>query len=199
LPSPDQTGLSEADGPDHCAGNRAVFGTRVGGLRDLRFLFQFGQAKVGEFRITAPGDQDILRLDIAMQDPGLMRRGESVGDAGEQFDDVPPRSLFGAAPGAERPAIDILGDQILTSLMLAHVVDGDDVGMVERGGHLSLALKAPSRRRIRQLVGENLHRDVAIQFGIAGAIHLAHPARSQRLQDFKHSQAITGLQAHEQE
>ena len=50
-------------------------------------------------------------------------------------------------------------------------------GMIQRGQELRLALEAREAIGIGgEQVGEDLDRDVAIQFPVAGAIHLPHPA-----------------------
>src|SRR5580692_2066165 len=63
--------------------------------------------------------------------------------------------------------LDILHDQIVRS----DVVQVADVGVVERGNRPSLAGKALAELRIG-----HFDRDIAIQPGIMGAIHFAHPA-----------------------
>ena len=67
---------------------------------------------------------------------------------------------------------------------LLEAVDRDDVRVVQGGQDLGLTLEAgeslgSSRDRLR----EHLDRDVAIELGVAGAVHLAHPARAQRRED----------------
>lgn len=48
--------------------------------------------------------------------------------------------------------------------------------MIQRRGHLRLALKSPPSRSIRQRIGEELDRHGAIQFGVERAKHNAHAA-----------------------
>ena len=88
-----------------------------------------------------------------------MRRGEAVGHSCQQVEDLPPAALLRARPVMQRSAVDELGDQVLSALELAYVVHGQDVRMVQRRGRLRLALEAPSRGCISELVGEELDRD----------------------------------------
>ena len=47
-----------------------------------------------------------------------------------------------------------------------------------------LALEAGERRRVaRQALRQHLHRHLALQAQVPGAVHLAHPARAQRGDD----------------
>ena len=63
--------------------------------------------------------------------------------AREQLDNLTRLTPLPASPLAERAAIDELGDQILAALKITRVVNGEDVGMVERRSHLRFALKPP--------------------------------------------------------
>ena len=57
-----------------------------------------------------------------------------------------------------------------------------DVRMIERGEHLRFALEARQALGVvRERVGQDLDRDVASELRVAGAIHLAHPAPSRRV------------------
>ena len=68
-----------------------------------------------------------------------------------------------------------------------------DVGMVERGERLRFALEAHQPIGIGpQTLGQDLQRDVAIELGIARAIHLAHAAFADERRDFVHTKACTG-------
>ncbi len=68
-------------------------------------------------------------------------------------------------------------------------------GMIQRRQHLRFA--AESREAIR-IVGDrrqqHLDRDVAIQLGIARAIHLAHAAGAEGGEDFVRAEARAGCE-----
>src|SRR5215813_4666246 len=62
--------------------------------------------------------------------------------------------------------------------------------MVEGGEDLSLTFEARHAVGIQDEFGrQDLQRDVAIQFGIAGSIHFAHPARTNGGLDFVRAKA----------
>ena len=73
-----------------------------------------------------------------------------------------------------------------------------DVLMVQRRQHLRLAPKAGEAIGIGGDRGqEHLERDLAIQPGIAGAIHLAHPSGPEPGEDLELTEASAGSKRHD--
>ena len=71
--------------------------------------------------------------------------------------------------------VDELHDDERAVLVLAEVVDRDDVGVVERGGGQGLLAEAGAEVRIATVLGaEDLDRDVAIELGVVGAVDAGH-------------------------
>ncbi len=76
------------------------------------------------------------------------------------------------------------GTGLPTMLVLAGVVDGDDRGVVQRGGGLRLAAEPGLERRVpRQVGAQHLDRDGAAQPGVAAEVHLGHAATAEQLAD----------------
>jgi hypothetical protein len=72
----------------------------------------------------------------------------------------------------------------MNAVVLFDREDRYDVRIVERGYNASFALKARKAFGItRHLRRQQLQRDVAAQGRVCGAIHLAHPAGSNRSHD----------------
>ena len=46
---------------------------------------EFGQTEVQDLRLPAIGNEDVCRLDVAMDDSLLMRRVQAVGDLNGQI------------------------------------------------------------------------------------------------------------------
>ena len=66
----------------------------------------------------------------------------------------------------------------------ANVVNRADVGMVQRRRRLRLALETRQRLRIaRDVVGQELQRDEAVQARVLGLVDHAHAAAAQLLDD----------------
>jgi hypothetical protein len=75
--------------------------------------------------------------------------------------------------------------------MLLGAVDLRDVRMIEGGERLRFALESQRAIRITdEVVGQDFDGDVAIQFGIARAIDLAHAAFAQLVEDAKVSELL---------
>ncbi len=91
------------------------------------------------------------------------------------------------APDALRQVF--AGDQLeheeAASLGALESIDGRDAGVIQRREQTRFALEAPqSFGIVGEGVGENLDGDVAAQARVAGAIHLAHAACADLLDDF---------------
>ena len=142
----------------------------------ILFLRKLGQPEIRELGVATLRDEDVRRLDIAVEDTGGVSDGEPVGDTREELDDLPPRATLASDPPLERAAVDVLRDQVLPACHFARVVYGQDMGMIQRRGHLRLALKSPASRSIRERIGEELDRHGTIQFDVEGAKHNAHTA-----------------------
>jgi len=49
---------------------------------------------------------------------------------------------------------------------------------------------------VRERGRQDLERDLALELGIACAIHLAHPAGAERADDLEATESITGVEGH---
>ena len=145
-----------------------------------RTFLELRQPEVGQLRVAALRDQDVLWLDVAVQNARLMGRGQRVGDIYQQLDGLAPLALRSSRPLSQRAAIDELGDQILAALELARIVHGDDVRVIERRSRLGFTLEAAASGRVRERIGKNLDRDRSIQMGIERPIDDAHATGADR-------------------
>src|SRR5207253_2122826 len=87
-----------------------------------------GQAEVGDMRLSLGVEQDVGRLEIAMQHAPLMRVLHRPGYRGQQLSS--PAWLTPQAVEARRQtaAFDQLHAEVVLPLVLANFVDGHDVG-----------------------------------------------------------------------
>src|SRR5258707_864686 len=51
---------------------------------------------------------------------------------------------------------------------------GDNVGMIQRGGHLRFPLKTAPALRVSKMIGQKLDSDLALQLRIEREIHRTH-------------------------
>ena len=70
------------------------------------------------------------------------------------------------------------------AFVLADVVNGADVGMVQRGGGLGFALETAQRLRVSgDVVGKKFQRDEAVQARVFGLVDNAHAAAAELFDD----------------
>ena len=140
-----------------------------------------GQAEVENLGVAALGDEDVRGLDVAMDDSLGVRGVEGVGDLDGE------RRAGCRVPAADRRsgasawhAIEILHGDEGFAVLLADVVNGADVGMVERGSGLRLALEAGQRLRIAgDFVGQELQGHEAVQARVLGFVDHTHAAAAE--------------------
>ena len=83
----------------------------------------------------------------------------------------------GADHVGEARAVDVLHDDEVRAVLLAPVVDADDVRVVQVGGGLGLAAEARDEGRVGGELGEeDLDRDRPVELEVAGEEHLGHAA-----------------------
>src|SRR5207244_4467388 len=84
---------------------------------------------------------------------------------------------FGTDEVAQHASLDILHDDEVRAVLLAPVVDRDDVGVVEVRRRLRFTTEPLDERRLARVFGEErLHRDRPIQQLVVGEVDLCHPA-----------------------
>jgi hypothetical protein len=145
--------------------------------------------------------QDVAWLDIAVDQPARVGGVQGTGDL-LQDDDGPAGGQ--PALGLEHPAqvqrIHVAHGDVEPALFLASAVDGDDVGMVDGGGHPHLPKKALPERgvagqgRWQQLEGNW----PAAEVHLVGPIDHAHAAAADRRHDpvAGHHRADGGVGGH---
>jgi hypothetical protein len=141
-----------------------------------------GQPKVQNLGMTSPRDKNVGRLDVTMHDAFRMRRVECV----RHFDAQCQQCFqFHGAAGdrmLQRLTLQILhGDEGLPALLI-DLVDCADVGMVQCGSGLRLALEATERLRVLgHFVRQELQGDEAAKFNVLGFVDHAHAATAKFL------------------
>jgi len=111
-----------------------------------------------------------------MHDIRMMRSGEGIRDSDKRIDDFTRLALLPASPVPERAATDKLGHQILPTLKLARVVNGNDMRMIQRRGQLGFTLEPAPAGEIRGTLREKLDRDFAAEPRVQSTVNLAHAA-----------------------
>ena len=91
-----------------------------------------------------------------MQNSGLMRGRQTISDAGQQLGDILPIPRLPLSPRFESAAVNELRHQILPAGKFTHVIDAENMRMIERRRHLRFALKSPASRRIASQISASV-------------------------------------------
>jgi hypothetical protein len=126
--------------------------------------------------VSAFGDEDIARLDVAVDDAlrvGCIQRVGNLDRQTKQDFDLDRSS--GDAMFQGHAIEKFHGDERIAGLF-TDVMDGADIGMVERAGGLSLALEAVQGLGIASdLIGKKLQSDEPVQACVFRFVDDAHP------------------------
>jgi len=141
------------------AEHHARLGAAADGRRVVRIVPGRGtrdelrrEAKVENLHASIPGEEDVLRLEIPVDDGSGMRRRETVGDLDADLDRLARRGGAGGDPLPQRLAFEQLGHDIRRSAVLTDVVNGKNVRMRQRsascgscGGRILIATSRSRR------------------------------------------------------
>ena len=187
-----------SDGADGAAwtgelcGVHALSGHCLGWGGAAAFKAYFGEAEVENFGVATVGDENICRLDVSMDDAlgvrGIQCVGYIDGDGEKKIefhrsagDGVLQRLAFKALHGDEGLAI-----------FLADVVNGANVGMIQRGGGLRFALETREGLRVfGDIFREEFEGDEAVQAGVFRFIDHAHAAPAKFFEDAVMGDSLT--------
>ena len=148
-----------------------------------------GQPEVRHFDPPVPGDQDVLRLHVPVDESRAVCRRQAV-DHGLEIGQRDARGQGVAAlqDGAQRVAGHVLHDEVgeVTVGVFVHalVQDVDDVRMGQPGGGLGLLLEALDQLGVlSQVRVEDLEGDLPVQAQVHRQVHRGHAAPGQPASD----------------
>ena len=143
-----------------------------------------GEAQVEHDDLAFVVDHHVLGLEVAVDEPGPMRRGESSTRGTEELDELGPGRLPARQQVSQRLATDVLHRDEHVAALGSDVEHLDHVGMRQRGHRLRLAEQPSSTVGVRAPVAraQELQRDAPIQLRIVGEHHHAHPPAPEGLE-----------------
>jgi hypothetical protein len=165
--------LSPARG---ASGNSAV---RVG--RDRRE--QFRETEVGDQGLPPGAEQDVRRLEVAVDDVAPVGVVHRPGDLGHQGDRGRGVVAVAAEPEVQAPAGGQLHGEIRPPFVETGLVNGRDVPVPQPGEEPGLALEAAHGVRARRLRGEHLQGDRAVERPLPGPVDHANAADAEQAAD----------------
>ena len=111
-------------------------------LYGLPLFDELGQAEVEDLGVAVARDHDVLRLEVAVDDPRGVRLGQAFGHVLQVAQELRQRSPAAMNLLAQRHTVDVLQRDEVEAFGLADLVDVRDVGVVERGDGVRLLLEA---------------------------------------------------------
>ena len=167
----------------------SVCGGRVGLVCRLRRGFG-REAEVEQLDLAVTGDEDVLRLEIAMHDAAIVRGGEAAADLHGVIEDRRQRERRRPNARAERLSFEQLDRDVRDPVVAPDIVNREDVGVRQRGNGAGFAVEPLVEVRIgRRVRRQRLDRDLPLQPRIARAIHVAHAAMADRRRRFRRVRA----------
>jgi hypothetical protein len=134
----------------------------------------FHEAEVDHFHLATPVDEDVRRLDVAVDDTLLVCFAERFSNSRNDFNRAIEREPF-VKQVAELLPFDVLHhDERLTGRGLAVIVDHRDVDMAQRGHRPCFTNEA--RPVVMVSCSEKLDRDAPREMQVLGEINRAHAA-----------------------
>jgi hypothetical protein len=141
--------------------------SRDAGAESLADAFrQLRDAEVDDLRAAVGGDHDVVRLEIAMHDAGVVRFRQSLGDLRHHFDTLRDAATA-AHPLRERHAVDQLHRQEVHVAVGARVVHGHDRWMIERRGRTNFTHETRDAFGIgRAMLRQDFQRHAATELAV---------------------------------
>src|SRR5688500_11933004 len=136
-----------------------------------------GDAEVDEVSEVGPGDQDVGRLDVAVQDAMAVGVGESLGYLCDQGDGAAGIQPTSSDDLVEACAVDETHVDVEPAVTLAEVVNRNDVRVLEARRAVRLSAEPSTEVLIARDIGwKELERHGAATTSIERPVNLAHPA-----------------------
>jgi hypothetical protein len=148
-----------------------------------RVVEEAGQAEVEDFDRTRPVEEQVGRLDVAVDQAGLVGVLQAEGGLADVVGG--PHGVHRPVAlddGVQRAAVNVLHDEEVQPAVAVDVVTADDVGVLELGDGPRLAAEALQGHGVAGAVGEHLDGDAAAHDRVLAQVDLAHAAGAERPQ-----------------
>jgi hypothetical protein len=162
-----------------------VSGSATDGAIGALMAGEAGHAEVREFDAIFRGDEDVGRLDVAVDNGVTVRDGKSESNVGGIIASSGKRNAALGDDFFERLPFDQFHNKVgsLRGLFNAHVVNGDDGWMRKLGDHACFAKEAVAAFALGELRGEKLDGNGTVDEGVVSANDAAVCARAESFKD----------------
>ncbi len=157
---------------------------RGGRVERSRVVGLLRETEVEKLRLSSFGDEDVRGLQVAVDDAPRVRGFQRVRDLDRDVEEGRELEWAGDQAVMKRFAVEQLHGDEGFALVLVDVIDGADVGVLERGGRPGLALQPLEGLRIRRgLLRKKLQGHAAAELQVLGFVNDSHPAASELRED----------------
>src|SRR6185503_10398 len=134
-----------------------------------------GQPEVEDFDKPVGANHHILRVYVSMHYAGAMGGGQGFGDLKGDAQRFCETQMPVCDPLPESFAVHEFGSNEVQILNSPDLVNGKDIGMIERRGGSSLSLKALNLIVVLgEPAGQDLDSDSAVEHQVVREVYLAH-------------------------
>ena len=131
-----------------------------------------GEAEVEQVRFTLDADEDVGRLEIAVDHTTPMGGADGITDLAEDLQGLNHGQFAAFDVFVQGPAVDAIHDEIVVSARAACVVNRHDVRMLEVLENLDLALEpSPFFRRGEHTLAKHFNGDNTTSACLHGSVH----------------------------
>ena len=131
--------------------------------------------------MTARRHEHVGRLEIAVHDARLVRGVECIGDLNRQREQLVDRQAMGVQVVAQGSAVEPFHRDERPAVVFTNLVDGADVGMIQRRRGSCFAPETLDRTRIVSEVGrKELERNLSTERQVLCEEHDTHSAAAQQ-------------------
>ena len=151
------------------------------GVGDVGALDGLRDAEIGQLHRPVAAQQDVGRLDVAVDDAGGMGVVERIRDRTHDLHRAARLDRAARQDVGERLTVHVFHDEKHGFVVLVDVEDRDEVLVAQRGAELGLALEAARVDVVALARVHALHGDIAVEPLVVGQVDGRHAARAESL------------------
>ena len=130
------------------------------------------------------GEHDVVRFDVAVDDPSLVRVTQCLGNFESNRNRIVNRELpLPLQSSGECFPLDVRHHVIQNAVRLTRVDEHQDVRMLQLRGELNLPQKAAASKRCSDLVTHDLDRDFAVVLQVMRQVNHGHATLAEKVLD----------------
>ena len=138
-------------------------------------LQPLGQSEVGDIRLAFGIDQDVRRLEVAVQHAAPMRVGDGSTNGSQQFGGLSRRQRPVGESLCQCGPFDQLHAEVRTAINLTDLIQRDDVRVMELSSRFCLGAKPGQIHRRRQIATQHhLQGDDPVEALLPRLVHDSH-------------------------